>query len=84
MVKHSNVPIARQLLTLFDEFFFLPIILEKSRINSESLGIGSGVGIALSVGLLDVDGEAVTVGESLGLNDGVEDGCVEGDCDAEG
>jgi len=42
------------------------------------------VGDTLSVGLVDSVGDVVTVGESLGLNDGARDGSVEGDFDVVG
>lgn len=62
---------------------------EKSNVNNESVGIvrlsvGFKVGDTLSVGLVDSVGDVVTVGESLGLNDGARDGSVEGDFDVVG
>jgi len=62
---------------------------EKSNVNNESVGrgrlsVGFKVGDTLSVGLLDVVGDVVTVGESLGLDDGAIDGCAEGDLDVVG
>mmetsp|Transcript_25589 Transcript_25589/g.54034 ORF Transcript_25589/g.54034 Transcript_25589/m.54034 type:complete len:97 (+) Transcript_25589:360-650(+) len=49
-----------------------------------SLGEGSGVGLAVTVGLIDVDGEVVSDGELLGRRDGDGDDCIEGDADVEG
>ena len=61
-----------------------------SAISKEFPGIvrsassGFTVGDALRVGLLDMVGEVVSVGELLGLNDGAKDGCIEGDFDVDG
>ena len=52
------------------------------RVCSASSGVT--VGDALRVGLLDMVGEVVSVGEMLGLNNGAKDGCIEGDFDVDG
>jgi len=66
----------------FSSFLVFPSSARRaaSAISKEFPGIvrsassGFTVGDALRVGLLDMVGEVVSVGESLGLNDGAKDG----------
>lgn len=96
ITPHSTVPMAKPLLLLLDDALLLAstsfsLAMAERSVNSRAspgiasaFSVGVTVGRGLVLGRLDVVGDAVTVGETLGSSDGTTDGRDEGLFDVDG